>query len=237
MRPASRHTDRCVSRANARADIAVYQRCREVFLVTSRIELPLVARGVCLQLGLARRARVGTRPTILAGIVTAAAVAALAAGFALAPVAEAHAGSAHATFGISITILPADSGALEQPINPFASGTWQAVGGPWHGIMRFDGKTRAAHFAFVGAHPVDASYSYTFAHDAPDGEATGLRGRLHIRRANGLAADAVFVFSKDGKNLTLLPVGSATADHHVRVAPVGEAQAPERLQTKIAVGR
>lgn len=85
--------------------------------------------------------------------------------------------------------------------------------------MTFNRKTRSVHIAPRGAKSVDAAYSYSFVEEqAASGQANVRRGRLHIKRANGLEADLPILLSKDDRILTLLFNGGAEAQRYVRTA-------------------
>jgi hypothetical protein len=150
------------------------------------------------------------------------------------PIDAVQAAQASTTFGVGITILPADAQASLPPVDLFAASAWHAVDGPWPGTVRFDGRTHTVHLDLVGAQPVDAAYSYAV-EQAPAGRhAAGQHGRLHIAPMNGLAIDLAFVLSNDGKNLTLVFERGAIAQHYVRMAPedqVRERNLPQTVMT------
>lgn len=128
-----------------------------------------------------------------------------------------EAGEATATFGVTLTIVPAQTPAAAAPADPLAGGTWEALQGPWPGTMSFNSEARSVHIAPRGASPVDASYGYTFEEgQASDAQASVRRGRLHIKRTNGLEAELTFLLSKNGRILTLLFNGGAEAQRYVR---------------------
>lgn len=136
---------------------------------------------------------------------TAAAAIAFSMASGVVPFGVAHAGSTTASFGVRLTIVPATSAASDrqqQPTDPLAGGTWQAVSGPWPGTMHFDAVSRIVHIALIGAQPVDAAYSYALQPPAASGPA-GPSGRLHIQRANGLTADFVFTVAGGGTELAI----------------------------------
>jgi hypothetical protein len=164
----------------------------------------------------------------------AAGSAALAVGFTAVPIDAVQAAQVSTTFGVGITILPADAQASLPPVDLFAASAWHAVDGPWPGTVRFDGRTHTVHLDLVGAQPVDAAYSYAV-EQAPAGRhAAGQHGRLHIAPMNGLAIDLAFVLSNDGKNLTLVFERGAIAQHYVRMAPedqVRERNLPQTVMT------